>query len=290
MKPIPKVRFRQSSEIEKRGFEFLPFGQLHPIERGALNHDPFQWHRLEFNLIFLITAGSVRHRVDFQEVELRAGSALLIHQGQVHAFHPEDHYQGYLLLFSPSFIKTYMSADWQAQFKRLTWQKRAPEAMRAPFLIDQLIERLGVQSAGDKGLSTRKEAALLALFWEEMKFFDEEEGLEQGLGQKRMNRLNELLAEHYKKERSAQFYASALGMSYKHFNNFIKSTTGDSAKNFIDQFIVLEIQRSLILGEQNIQELSDELSFDSAGNFQKYFKRIVGMSPLAFKKQQLKVR
>lgn len=284
---IPKVRFKQSSEIEKKGFEFLPFSAQSPIEKESMNHDPFQWHRLEFNLIFLITAGSVRHRVDFQEVELRAGSALLIHQGQVHAFHPEDHYQGYLLLFSPSFIKTYMSADWQKQFQRLTWQKRSLEAHRAPFLIDQLIERLSVQASDNKGLSTRKEAALLSLFWEEMKFFEEEEGLEQSLGQRRMKRLNDLLVQHYKKERSAQFYASAIGVSYKHFNNFIKSTTGDSAKNFIDQFIALEIQRSLILGEQNIQELSDELCFDSAGNFQKYFKRIVGMSPLAFRKQHL---
>ena len=79
------------------------------------------------------------------------------------------------------------------------------------------------------------------------------------------------------------FYASELCITPKYLSSIVKSTTGRSASQWIDIFIVSEAQKQLSTTSLSIAEISDKLGFPNQSFFGKFFKRHVGKSPLAYR-------
>ncbi len=92
-----------------------------------------------------------------------------------------------------------------------------------------------------------------------------------------------LVQENFKSERFLDFYASRLGITTKHLSRTVKAQTGVSAVSWIERYVVLEAQVMLKSSNLNIQQISDELNFKSQSFFGKYFKKLTGMSPKAFR-------
>lgn len=105
--------------------------------------------------------------------------------------------------------------------------------------------------------------------------------------QKSSNRLTEkfisLVQQHFKKERFLEFYANKLEVSTKHLSRTVKETTGFTAVDWIDRFVILEAKVLLKSSNLSIQQISDELNFASQSFFGKYFKKHIGSSPKDFR-------
>jgi AraC-like DNA-binding protein len=94
----------------------------------------------------------------------------------------------------------------------------------------------------------------------------------------------DLIRAHYKKQRGAEFYADKLCLTPKYLSKVIKESSGKSANDWIDDYVVLESKALLKSTNMTIQQISDELNFPSQSFFGKYFKRHVGVSPKEYKK------
>lgn len=92
-----------------------------------------------------------------------------------------------------------------------------------------------------------------------------------------------LVQQHFKKERFLDFYAQKLEMTTKHLSRTVKQTTGFSAVDWIDRFVILEAKVLLKSTNLSIQQISDELNFASQSFFGKYFKKHTGHSPKDFR-------
>lgn len=88
---------------------------------------------------------------------------------------------------------------------------------------------------------------------------------------------------NFKKERFLDFYASHLDVSAKHLSRTVKETTGFSAVEWIDRFVILEAKVLLKSTTMSIQQIADELNFVSQSFFGKYFKKHTGRSPKDFR-------
>jgi len=89
---------------------------------------------------------------------------------------------------------------------------------------------------------------------------------------------------HYREQRGIEFYADKLCLTPKYLSKVIKESSGKSASEWIDDYVVLEAKALLKSTNKTIQQISDELNFPSQSFFGKYFKRLVGMSPKEYKK------
>ncbi len=87
------------------------------------------------------------------------------------------------------------------------------------------------------------------------------------------------LDQHYKQERSVQFYANALNVQPKTLSAATVKYTGRTASRVIDEYVVMRIKIVLYNNRHNIKEVSDMFNFASQSFFGRYFKRIVGCSP-----------
>lgn len=92
-----------------------------------------------------------------------------------------------------------------------------------------------------------------------------------------------LVQQHFKKERFLDFYADKLEVSGKHLSRTVKEATGFTAVDWIDRFVILEAKVLLKSTTMSIQQISDELNFNSQSFFGKYFKKHTGSSPKDFR-------
>lgn len=97
-----------------------------------------------------------------------------------------------------------------------------------------------------------------------------------------------ILSQEYKKERSVSYYAQRLNISSKYLSTITQAKTGASASQVIDLYVVHLIKQTLYTHEYNIKELSKMFHFPSQSFFGRFFKRVTGLSPNEYIKQNNK--
>jgi len=93
------------------------------------------------------------------------------------------------------------------------------------------------------------------------------------------NRFMSLLSQNFKYERGLEFYAAKLYITPKYMTSLIKKTSGRSAMQWINDYVIMEAKNLLKYSDMSIQEISDYLHFSNQSFFSQYFKRISGCSP-----------
>ena len=102
-------------------------------------------------------------------------------------------------------------------------------------------------------------------------------------------RFYDLLAMHYKEHREVQYYAQLLCLSPKYFGSLIKKEMGITASQCIANYIIIQAKTLLhYRPDLTIQEISQQLGFDDATSFSRYFKASVGISPKEYRQQHYK--
>lgn len=96
-----------------------------------------------------------------------------------------------------------------------------------------------------------------------------------------------LVEENFQKERSVNYYAERLDITPKHLSAVAKDTSGHTAGEWIDSYVILEAKLLLHNSELTIQEISTQLNFANQSFFGKYFKHHTGESPRAYRQALL---
>lgn len=97
------------------------------------------------------------------------------------------------------------------------------------------------------------------------------------------NAFLEVLSTHYLQERSVGFYAEQLHLTPKYLTTLLRSTTGRTASEWIDEYVILEAKNLLKYSTMNIQEIAYYLNFPNQSFFGRYFKQHTGMTPSAYR-------
>ena len=100
------------------------------------------------------------------------------------------------------------------------------------------------------------------------------------------DRFIDLVSKNFKQERDIGFYANKLCISNKYLSTLLKQTTGMTALEWIERYVVLYAKSCLTSTMMTIQQISDELLFPSQSVFGKYFKRVEGISPRVYRQLQ----
>ncbi len=94
----------------------------------------------------------------------------------------------------------------------------------------------------------------------------------------------QLVHKYHCRERSVAFYAGKMFISPKYLSLVIKETTGRTAAEWIDDYVILEAKNLLRFSGKNVQQIAYELNFPNQGSFGKYFKHLTGLSPTAYQR------
>ncbi|MBR0245778.1 MAG: helix-turn-helix domain-containing protein [Bacteroidales bacterium] len=97
-------------------------------------------------------------------------------------------------------------------------------------------------------------------------------------------RFKELVREHCTKEHRIPFYAGQLNVSPHYLSALVKAESGSSVMDWIEKALIQEAKVLLSQTEGTVIQISEELGFPNPAFFNKYFKRLTGITPLAYRK------
>ena len=98
-------------------------------------------------------------------------------------------------------------------------------------------------------------------------------------------RFKQLLFKDFLSQRSVQYYADSLNVSRKYLSEIIKTNSGKTASNWIDDIVILEAKVLLQNKDLTINQISDILNFLNQSIFGRFFKNREGISPLEYRKK-----
>ena len=92
-----------------------------------------------------------------------------------------------------------------------------------------------------------------------------------------------LVSQNYARHRNVSFYADKLCLTPKYLSKLIKDTSGRSAPEWIDSYVVLEAKNLLKYSNAAIKEIVYTLNFPNQSVFYKFFKARTGLTPSEYR-------
>ncbi|TKG97027.1 AraC family transcriptional regulator [Puteibacter caeruleilacunae] len=83
---------------------------------------------------------------------------------------------------------------------------------------------------------------------------------------------------------SPSYYAGILNIHPNHLNAIVKSITGQTALNYIHNYILQLAKAELLQTDISAKEIAYRLHFSSPAKFSEFFKKNTGITPLSYRK------
>ncbi|YCM44618.1 helix-turn-helix domain-containing protein [Verrucomicrobiaceae bacterium 227] len=286
-KPQPPAKPVQHLCFNHSGGKASPVELLHLANlrtRDSKVHEPT---RLDFHILKFVTAGRGKHWIDFEEIKLDRGDVIHIKPAQVHWFDAGSNHEALLLLFRPEAVPDPGLLD-LLNFHMAGTLHPQPADFRILLEIIQLHESQQ-SSRGSINADHLAPYCLGLLVTAIGDLLTSIEKPNRRAGSKAAEKLvfqfELLLQAHQTLHRNLAWYVPRLHTTGRTLARACHETKGMSPKKLIDASVALEAKRQLILTPDSIEEIAFSLGFSESTNFVKFFKRVAGQPPEAFRLQ-----
>jgi AraC-like DNA-binding protein len=233
--------------------------------------------RPSFELMILVRSGTGFHTVDFHRHALYAGRVLFVRPGQVQQWHVNNTLDAAIVLAAPTVATAASWLPCDAAYADLS-----ESSMRTAVDLVAAIEREQQRFSADEHsirLLTSLFAALVALF---QRASNEPR---RGSLPAAYRAFRAALEDDLTRSRNVRDYVTALGYSERTVSRACQLVTGLTAKALLDARLMLEAKRLLAHSDRTVASISSRLGFSEPTNFTKFFDRVVGTSPVTFRRE-----
>lgn len=246
-------------------------------------HFPLPPHRKAvYDLIFLTKGKSSRTKgLNQYEFGLNEFFFLPAYQITTHEWMSEDA-QGYFLHFD---ARIFRDNDLEHQLKKFTFLDYQSDPLIkvsaksvSPILniLNRLEEIYLNEELKDLSLVV---CYLLALFQEANLHIDSKRAKPKTAAAILTLKYKEALSQHIYTKQNVAEYADNLNVTPNHLNKCVKSVTGKSAQELLNEMLILEAKSLLKYSNLNIAEIAVKLFDQTPSNFSRFFKSQTGMTP-----------
>ncbi|MCS3795110.1 helix-turn-helix domain-containing protein [Niastella sp. OAS944] len=249
--------------------------------------------RSDFLSLIMIEAGEMILAINLEEIHGTAGSLLLINPDatkKIVSATPDSSISivNFTLDFLANFGMLKMEVDLMEYFslKYLPhWKLEPQDSVLVHKQIQELHNRSEDALTHPYGSKLLHHAFYIFLY--EMAALSKKYAQPVSLGRSRKENLlinfTQLVKSQFKSQRNLESYARSLNVTAKHLSKTVKETSGKTAGEIIDDFVLLEARLLLDNPELSIQEIANELHFSDQSFFGKFFKRHTGVSPKQYR-------
>ena len=268
--------------VSERLIQTRGVGEGYSIQFGS--GDPFQLKNLH---IAYVKCGSVDISVNLLSHHYVAGEIMVITPDSImtqQGRSPDFDMQ--IIQLSPAFLSDVMHGEVPPLFlhRMQYFTIRPSEADQAAytFLSDGLWALLHAESLSDEAIRACCESIMqylrtLILFRQSRPLVGQTRGLSV------FNQFISLINVHCEQHHDVEFYAGEIGLSREHLSKMISAQSGKTASAWIDEALLSRIKILLLHSNLTSAEISDRLNFPAPSHFARYFKRLTGMTPKAYR-------
>ncbi len=250
-------------------------------------------HRHDYYTVIMVKEAEGKHVVDYQTYQFATNQVHFVSPGQVHQVVTYNRPTGWAITFSKDFLM----------------ENRIPESFISninlfqqfgntpPLAVDDAIfaKLTNIISEMEECLPeellyrNRALGALLQLFLiycNNSCTLNPAQLDEENRGVCMLRNFKDLVHKQFNTWHKVADYASEIHISSKHLSHTVKMLTGKTAKEVIQDRLVLESKRLLLHTELNIKEIAYRLGFEEPLHFSGFFKKQVGQSPTSFRDEK----
>ncbi|WP_208235780.1 helix-turn-helix domain-containing protein [Actinomadura violacea] len=242
----------------------MPAGSAHP---------PMQ--RADFHVLAIIDAGHGTVTVDFVHHRLEPGMIVWIRPGRVHRWDDIAGVDGTLVLFRPESVP--QGSPGAAPFVPVSWRQPARQG-----LVRLAADHLRREYDASRAHAMPGSTAILHALLEVLLLRAGECAPPPPTGRDAFTAYAAAVETHFAVSREVAWYARRLGYSPRTLTRATQDVTGRSAKQFLDDRVVLEAKRLLAHTGITVAECARRTGFDDPANFSKFFRARTALTPGAF--------
>lgn len=248
-------------------------------EKYGCYHHPHRHPNL-YQMVW-VTKGTGIFKIDTEEYPMSPNCLYTLSPNIVHTCKSSADMEGYILHFSTSFI----ALSNQQKINTFHFGKAFNIDIQEVTQIYTQIYREFNQIRKGREQFIQSLISMLLIYKERLSDNEKTTSVRNGF-QVINSHFQQLVDEHFTKQKKLTFYANLLNISPAHLKDSIKKTTGLTASELIQKRVILEAKRQLIYSQLSVSEIAFALGFSDANYFWKYFRRYVGCSPGEFRKQR----
>ena len=282
MQPDPKIQRVVKDDTGK----FFIFRVQDMIKFSKLPVPPT---RADTHTIIFLTSGVASMNIGFQPVAIYANECLVVAAGQVFGYDKYEVNEGFICSFDTAFLISQFANNYLLKsFDFLTiWGNPIikPTLKNAKY-INHTLERI-LEEYSENGFENTNllQAYFIAVLCDlDLAYQPLFAETESKTAATITNAFKELLNKHIRTKKLVTDYAFLLNISPNHLTKTIKSVTGKSVSNWIDQTVLLEAKVLLFQTNQSISEIAFILGFEDQSYFSRLFKKYENKTPLEFRK------
>ncbi len=287
MDTFSEVKFESVGFKKEFGFQLLRLEDVFMVKPSPQNN-PFKPARTTFFTVIFLTEGKMTHEVDFVEYSMTKGDCIFISKGQIHKFDPSPGYKGYGLVFTEEYMLNHIAPSALSKISFLYNNYAKPLVFNDYGDLNILMSLLKREFLFElRSIKIDVVASMLTVFLLKAQLHASQALPRYEGDYGTFMQFQELLASKYMQTRQAKHYAIFLNTSYKRLNALCKTFTNNTAKEYIDHYVVLEAKRRLAMTKLPIKQVALECGFSETTNFLKFFKKITHVTPAQFKEMKM---
>tara|TARA_R110002049_G_scaffold228355_3_gene400500 strand:+ start:371 stop:1246 length:876 start_codon:yes stop_codon:yes gene_type:complete len=249
-------------------------------------------HSHNFYLCVLFTEGFGKHEIDFNSYSVNPGKVFFLKPGQTHSWQFDTKPEGFIFFHSQEFYELKFLDHTLNSFPFYYSNQNPPllELSKTKMNALQLkFEEVYIEYKQQNILKELKIINLInSIYIDLTRAYTAEINLEKLVSPSYsviLEHLENLINQHFYKEKLPKFYSDQLNITTKHLNRVVKKTLNKTTSQLISERIILESKRLIIHSENNLAAIANILQFSDYAYFSRFFKSKTGMTPISFRKK-----
>lgn len=277
----------RNNEIERRGYGYFELG-LNDIVMGPLDS--------KYSVVALCTSGECDFEVNMTKVHLETGSRLIIsHVLYQRGLQATPDFKVRLIMVTNPFAVDLLVGIPTESLNRIAETPVAVVTNQAEWqMLTKLMDVVSIYaSQGSSAIGTRE---IVGSCYRMMIQVVAE--FEQGTARTGQSKASytmadvyfkkfiDLLQDNIKTEHEVAFYAMKLNITPKYLSEITKQKTNHKAKEVISHLLAIMLKREMLYSGKSMKVIAYDYCFADQSSLGKFFRKMTGMSPSEFKKQQ----
>lgn len=249
-------------------------------------------HRHDYYTVLFVSRARGKHFIDYKAFEFGTNELHLISPGQVHQVVLLQKPEGTVISFSKDFLaRNNISEDFISNLKLFSDFGDTPpiilddQTMKLMKDLEKKMQAIQLESINYKERVLGAYLQIFLIYCNNSRMVNKKQLDEEGRSICVFRDFKNLVERNYRKWHKLSEYANEIHLTAKYLSQLVKSVSGRTAKQMIQDRIVLEAKRQLLYSNHNINEIAFELGFSEAEHFSAFFKKCQGVSPKAYRAQ-----
>lgn len=245
-------------------------------------------HRHDYFEFFVFSHGGGSHYIDFTEYPIKENSVHIVFPSQIHLLKRKGG-KGKIIICTKEFMNSLGKVFYAQLFQNNFTAPYIPLSAARFSEISLLLDGLVAEVRSGNYLASELTRSYLTIFLAHCIRDFVPQSQRAGAALYTPHDLEVYrkfffsLEDHFLEQKQVSFYADTLALTPKVLNNCIRKITGKTCADIIQERTLTEAKRLLLYSDKSSKEIAFELNFNDSSYFTRFFTRLQGQTPLAFK-------